>query len=58
MWIGAGAGAGMTGIVAIIANAGNTGSNSGAVRTAVIWLWVILTIAAVGAAVVRRHRSR
>jgi hypothetical protein len=58
MWIGAGVGAGMTGIVAIIANAGNVGFNSGAVRTAVIWVWVILAIAGVGAAVVRRYRSR
>jgi hypothetical protein len=66
MWIGAGVGAGLTGIVAVIANAANTGTNSGAVITAVIWVWVILVIAAAGAAVarragtaaVRRYRSR
>jgi hypothetical protein len=58
MWIGAGVGAGLTGIVAVIANANNTGINSGAVVTAVIWVWVILAIAAGGAAFVRWYRSR
>jgi len=58
MWIGAGVGAGLTGIVAVLANAANTGTNSGAVVTAVIWVWVILSIAAAGTAVVRRYRSR
>jgi hypothetical protein len=56
MWIGAGVGAGITGLVAVIANYDNTGTNSGAVVTAVIWVWVILAIAAVGAAVVRNYR--
>jgi hypothetical protein len=58
VWIGAGVGAGLTGIVAVIANADNTGSNSGAVVTSVIWVWVILAIAAAGAAVARRYRGR
>ena len=58
IWIGAGVGAGVTGLVAIIANKANTGTNSGAVGTAVIWVWVILAIAALGAAFVRRYRSR
>jgi hypothetical protein len=58
MWIGAGVGAGLTGIVAVIANAANTGANSGAVLTAMIWVWVILALAAAGTAVVRRYRSR
>jgi hypothetical protein len=55
-WIGAGVGAGITGLVAVIANLDNTGFNSGAVVTAVIWVWVILAVAAVGAAVVRKYR--
>jgi hypothetical protein len=58
MWIGAGVGAGITGIVAMIANRANHGPNSGAVVTAMIFVWVILAIAAAGTAVVRRHRSR
>lgn len=58
VWIGAGVGAGITGIVSMIANNANTGTNRGAVITAVIWVWVILAIAAVGASVVRRYRSR
>jgi hypothetical protein len=57
-WIGAGAGAGITGLVAMIANMANTGSNRGAVVVAVVWIWVILAIATAGAAVVRRYRSR
>jgi hypothetical protein len=56
MWIGAAVGAGLTGLVAVIANHDNTGTNSGAVVTAVIWVWVILAVAAVGAAVVRKYR--
>jgi hypothetical protein len=58
IWIGAGVGAGLTGLVALIANAANTGTNSGAVITAVIWVWVILAVAAAGTAIVRRYRSR
>jgi hypothetical protein len=56
VWIGAGVGTAITGLVAVIANHDNTGTNSGAVVTAVIWVWVILAIAAVGAAVVRKYR--
>jgi hypothetical protein len=55
-WIGAGVGAALTGLVAVIANHANTGTNSGAVVTAVIWVWVILAVAAVGAAVFRKYR--
>jgi hypothetical protein len=58
MWIGAGVGAGITGVVAMIANRANIGTNSGAVVTAVIWVWVILAVASVGAAVVRSYRRR
>ena len=57
-WIGAGVGAGITGLVAVIANNANTGTNSGAVVTAVIAVWVILALAAAGASFVRRYRSR
>ncbi len=57
-WTGAGIGAGITGLVAIIANVRNTGANSGAVVGSVIVVWVILAIAALGAAYARRHRGR
>jgi hypothetical protein len=57
-WIGAGVGAGLTGIVAMIANHANIGTNGGAVMTAVIWVWVILAVAALGTVVVRRYRGR
>jgi hypothetical protein len=57
-WIGAGIGAGITGLVAMIANHANTGTNSGAVVTAVIVLWVILAVAGLGTAVVRRYRRQ
>ena len=56
VWIGAGVGAGITGIVAVIANFANTRTNSGAVVTAVIWVWVILAIAAAGGAAFRKYR--
>ena len=56
VWIGAGVGAGLTGLVAIVANNANTGTNAGAVVTAVIWVWVALGIAALGTAFVRRYR--
>jgi hypothetical protein len=58
VWLGVGAGAGVAGLVAVIANADNAGPNSGAVVTAVIWLWVILAVAAAGTALVRRYRGR
>jgi hypothetical protein len=57
MLIGAGVGAGITGIVAMIANRANAGTNSGAVDIAVIWIWGILAIAALGIFFVRKHRS-
>lgn len=56
VWIGVGVGAGITGLVAVIANFANTGTNSGAVVTAVIWVWVILAIAAAGGAAFRKYR--
>jgi hypothetical protein len=55
-WIGTGVGSAITGLVAVIANHNNSGPNSGAVVTAVIWVWVILAVAAVGAALVRKYR--
>jgi hypothetical protein len=55
MWIGAGVGTGITGLVAIIANNANSGPNSSAVVTAVIAVWVILAVAALGRSLVRRH---
>ncbi len=58
VWTGAGVGAGITGLVAIIANNGNSGPNSTAVVSAVIWAWVVLAIAALGVALARRHRGR
>jgi hypothetical protein len=42
----------------MIANRANTGTNSGAVDIAVIWVWGILVIAALGAAFVGKHRNR
>jgi hypothetical protein len=48
MLISAGVGAGITGIVAMIANRANTGTNSGAVDIAVIWVWGIVAIAGLG----------
>ncbi len=55
MWTGAGIGAGITGLVAMIAN---SGSQSKAVIAAVITVWVILAVAGLGTAVVRWYRSR
>jgi hypothetical protein len=61
-WVGAGIGAavaaGITGVVAMIANRANTGTNSGAVDIAVIWVWGILVIGLVVAAFIGNHRSR
>jgi hypothetical protein len=57
-WIGGGVGAGVTGLAAVIADHANTGPNSGAVVIAVVWVWAILVIAAVGAAVARKYRRR
>jgi hypothetical protein len=58
VWLGVGVGAGITGLVAVIANHDNTGPNSGAVMTAVIWVWIVLAVAAVGTILVRKYRSR
>ena len=55
MWTGAGIGAGITGLVAMIAN---SGSQSKAVIAAVITVWVILAVAGLGTAVVRWYRNR
>jgi hypothetical protein len=57
MWIGAVVGAGITGVVAMIANRANIGTNSGAVDIAVIGVWGILAVAAVGLIFVRKHRN-
>jgi hypothetical protein len=54
-WTGAGIGSGITGLVAIIANKGNS---SPAVVGAVIAVWVILAIAALGASFVRRQHGK
>jgi anti-sigma factor RsiW len=48
-------GGGITGVAAIIANAGN---HSNAVVVSVIAVWVILVAAGLGTALVRRYRSR
>ena len=55
MWAGAGIGAGITGLVAMIAD---DGSQSKAVIAAVITVWVLLAVAGLGTAVVRWYRSR
>jgi hypothetical protein len=52
MWTGAGIGAGITGLLAMIAN---KGSESSAVIDAVIVAWIILAIAALGAAYMRKY---
>jgi hypothetical protein len=54
-WAGAGIGAGITGLVALIAD---SGSQSKAVTAAVIAIWTILAVACLGAAAVRWYRSR
>jgi hypothetical protein len=55
MLTGAGIGAGITGLVALIAD---SGSQSKAVTAAVIAVWVILAVAGLGTAVVRLYRGR
>ena len=55
MWTGAGIGAGITGLVAMIAD---EGSQSKAVIAAVITVWVILAVAGLGTAVMRWYLSR
>jgi hypothetical protein len=54
-WAGAGVGAGITGLVALIADSGD---QSKSVTAAVITVWVILAVACLGAAAVRWYRSR
>ena len=48
-------GGGITGVAAIIANAGN---HSNAVAVSVIAVWLILVVAGLGAALVRRYLAR
>lgn len=55
IWAGAGIGAGITGLVALIAD---SGSQSKAVTAAVIAVWAILAAACLGTAAVRWYRSR
>ncbi len=59
MWTGAAIGvtigAAITGLVALIAS---EGYNSSAVSHAVIVIWVIMAIAGLATALVRRHLSR
>ncbi len=55
LWTGSWIGAGITGLVAMIAN---SGSQSKAVIAAVIVVWVILAIAGLGTAAVRWDRGR
>jgi hypothetical protein len=57
MWTGGAVGAGITGLVAMIANKGNIGPNHSAVVVAVIAVWIILAVAALGAAYLRRVRG-
>ena len=54
-WAGAGIGAGITGLVALIAD---SGSQSKAVTAAVIAVWVILAVACLGTVAVRWYRGR
>jgi len=54
-WAGAGIGAGITGLVALIAD---SGSQSKAVTAAVIAIWAILAVACLGTAAVRWYRGR
>jgi hypothetical protein len=55
LWTGAGIGAGITGLVALIAD---SGSQSKTVTAAVIAVWVILAVACLGTAAVRWYRGR
>ena len=55
VWAGAGVGAGITGLVAMIADEGST---SKAVIAAVITVWVILAVAGLGTAAVRWYHGR
>ncbi len=55
MWTGTGVGAGITGLVAMIAD---DGSQSKAVIAAVITVWVILAVAGLGTAAVRWYQAK
>ena len=55
LWTGAGIGAGITGLVALIAD---SGSQSKAVTAAVIAVWAILAFACLATAGVRWYRNR
>ncbi len=55
MWAGAGIGAGITGLAALIAD---SSSQSKAVTAAVIAVWAVLAVACLGAAAVRWYLSR
>ena len=55
LWTGAGIGAGITGLIALIAD---SGSQSKAVTAAVIAVWAILAAACLGTAVLRWHLGR
>ena len=54
-WAGAGIGAGITGLVALIADSNSQSKN---VTAAVIAVWAILAVACLGAAAVRWYRGR
>ena len=54
-WAGVGIGAGITGLVALIAD---SGSQSKAVTAAVIAVWAILAVACLGTVAVRWYRGR
>jgi hypothetical protein len=51
---GAAAGAGLTGLVAILARNGD----SSATVKSVIWIWLILAVAGLGSVLVRKYRER
>jgi hypothetical protein len=51
---GAAAGAGVTGLVAILARNGA----SGATVKSVIWIWLILAVVGLGSVLVRKYRER
>jgi hypothetical protein len=54
-WAGAGIGAGITGLVALIADSNSQSKN---VTAAVIAVWAILAVACLGTAAMRWYRSR
>lgn len=54
MWVGLGVGAAVTGLVAMVAN----GGQSQTLVPAVITIWLILAVTGVGTMLVRKYRSR